>query len=90
MTRPIDVGTMNDTTQADARQAELGQVRRGISGPYNPRTPAPPPVPAMQAEADAREHHAGIERIRTRHEPPDALHVLLRRQALVWMLWGSR
>ena len=89
MTRTIDVGTMTDMARSDEAQGELGQVRRGISGPYNPRTPAPPPVPDMQALADA-EHHAGIERIRARHEPPDALHALLKRQALVWMLWPER
>jgi hypothetical protein len=73
------VGTMTDTTQADARQAELGQVRRGISGPYNPRTPAPPPVPAMKA-LDA-EHHA---------DPPDPLRTLLHRVALCHLLWADR
>jgi len=82
--------SLTDTTRADEAQGELGQVRRGISGPYNPRTPAPPTVPDMLAEEAAREHHAGIERIRTRHEPPDALHVLLRRVALCHLLWAER
>jgi hypothetical protein len=69
---------MHTTTRSDEAQNELGQVRRGISGPYNPRTPAPPPVPAMQAEADARP------------EPPDPLRTLLHAVSTCWYLWGGK
>jgi hypothetical protein len=68
------MGTLHDRTLPDEAQAELGRRAHAMI----PHTPAPPPVPAMQPLKAAPA------------EPPDVLHVLLRRQALVWMLWGGK
>jgi hypothetical protein len=79
---------LHDTTRADERQAELGQVRRGISGPYNPRTPAPPP--AMDAEALATAvHRAGLARMRAHSDPPNVVR-LLQVVSTCWYLWTVR
>jgi hypothetical protein len=65
------------------RQAELGQVRGGISGPWNPRTPAPPTVPDMHAPAAPEPEPA-------RELVPDPVRTLLHVVSTVWYLWGGR
>jgi len=75
----------------DSTQAELGQVRGGISGPYNPRTPAPPPVPAM-TDLETLRHREGLARMLAPAEevrPNDSIR-LVRLVSTCWYLWTIR
>ena len=80
------MGTLTDTTRSDDAQGAIAEVIDARA--MIPHPGGVPPVPAMTA-LDAERHHAGIERIRTRSDPPDAIHALLHRVALCWLLWGQ-